>query len=361
MSNNTGPEVQVLDSYFSAESTKSGQFNTAAASHIRIHPVISKLFPIDEKVLDAISEDIKVNGFDGSSPVVLGKGPWTTSHVLIDGHTRVQAALRANKTLIPVIKKYFGSEDAALKYAIHSQRDRRNMTDTDILQCVAALDEKRKRGGDRKSEDAKSKTPTGAIDSKPARSSKETAQLLGTSARKVERARTVLNHADEKTKKAVQSGEKSINKAYDETQTQRKLKKGPKSAFSEDITPDQQGRSGLVTSSSQENSDSNQSAEKIVTADLNENTLQQKAISAWKNIADKMSPLDGEENVTVSEIFDSCYSKLVDLIVDNFTPHEGAAIATVLTRVYSFSDFDPVIACYDSECKRRKSARCEKV
>ena len=39
---------------------------------------------------------------------------------------------------------------------------------------------------------------------------------------KQERARTVMEHADEATKEAVKQGELSINRAYQETQKKRK-------------------------------------------------------------------------------------------------------------------------------------------
>jgi len=85
------------------------------------------------------------------------------------------------------------------------------------------LDKRRSRGGDHKSAEyqAKSKAPDGGIDSRSA-SAKATAQTIGISPRKVERARTVLDNADPETREAVREGKKSINRAYQETQAKRK-------------------------------------------------------------------------------------------------------------------------------------------
>jgi ParB family chromosome partitioning protein len=108
-----------------------------------------------------------------------------------------------------------------LEYAISNQRNRRNLTDADILRCVAALDSRneQRRGGDRKSE--LSKASTDAFDNS-GKSAGQTAALVGTSQAKVERARTVLDHATPEVRQAVESGETTINKAYTQTQQDRK-------------------------------------------------------------------------------------------------------------------------------------------
>jgi protein gp37 len=128
--------------------------------------------------------------------------------------------------------KSFATEDEALAYAIHLQRNRRNLTDAEIIRCIEALDRRKQRGGDHKSENyKKSKPPNGGIDSGKSVSAKETAKVVGISLRKVERARTVLEHADEPVKEAVKAGEMSINRAYQLTQEKRKLQENGKPVF----------------------------------------------------------------------------------------------------------------------------------
>jgi len=90
-----------------------------------------------------------------------------------------------------------------------------------MLRCIEALDRKRERGGDRKSDEFReSKGRSRPIDN--LRSAKETAEVVGIGTTKVKEARTLLDHADEETKAAVESGEKSIHKAYKKTQEKRR-------------------------------------------------------------------------------------------------------------------------------------------
>jgi ParB family chromosome partitioning protein len=93
----------------------------------------------------------------------------------------------------------------------HSQRDRRNLTDGEILSCLEVLDKPQPRDADTGKFAA---APDGASDS---RSSGPTADTLGISHCKVERARTVSDNADPNIKEAVESGVMSINRAYEET------------------------------------------------------------------------------------------------------------------------------------------------
>ena len=46
-------------------------------------------------------------------------------------------------THVPEAEKYFQTEDDALEYAIHNQRNRRNLTAAEMLNCVRVLDERK--------------------------------------------------------------------------------------------------------------------------------------------------------------------------------------------------------------------------
>lgn len=108
-----------------------------------------------------------------------------------------------------------------MEYAIHLQRDRRNLTDADIFACVKALDRRCAHGGDRRSENFKPSIDGMKTTGRSA-GAKRTAEIVGTSSTKVERARMVLDHADEDTKDAVLRGEKSISAARTETMAKRR-------------------------------------------------------------------------------------------------------------------------------------------
>lgn len=170
------------------------------------------LFPIREAVLNEIAEDMKINGFDTALPIVIWAGHKVT---VVDGHTRLAAAIKVGLSKVPIKLKEFASEDDALKYAIKSQRNRRNLTDEELWGCVRELD-KRKIAG-RRSELASREANSG-------KSAAATADLLGISRAKVEKIRAISDHASEKTKEAVAKGEMTINKAYNVTMRRRREK-----------------------------------------------------------------------------------------------------------------------------------------
>ncbi|OPX18909.1 MAG: hypothetical protein BZ151_12030 [Desulfobacca sp. 4484_104] len=157
-----------------------------------------------------------------SQPIILWKG----KDIIVDGHTRYYAAIKAGIQEVHTFLKDFNDEDAALHYAITQQANRRNLTDAEIIRCIEALDRRRQRGGDHGNQytgGKVAKAPNGAF----AKTCEETAQTIGISPRKVERARTVLDHADPETREAVKEGKKSINRAYQETQAKRKAARTP--------------------------------------------------------------------------------------------------------------------------------------
>jgi ParB-like chromosome segregation protein Spo0J len=138
--------------------------------------------------------------------------------IVIDGNTRVEAAKQAWLESITVGEREFKDQEHALEYAINNQRNRRNLTDSDLLRCIQAVDKRKKRGGDHKSKEAKSKGATEPIDS----SAKVTTGIVGTSESKVKKARTILDHADKDTQKEITDGKKSIHRGYQETQKKKK-------------------------------------------------------------------------------------------------------------------------------------------
>ncbi|MEW6659689.1 MAG: hypothetical protein AB1424_13615 [Thermodesulfobacteriota bacterium] len=179
-------------------------------SEVKTCAPFNGLFEIKEEVVEAIAEHMRRYGFDAARPIVL----WADKKIVIDGHTRLEAARRAGLVQIYCREFPFRDEDTALQYAIHNQRNRRNMTEAEILRCIEAVD-KRKQQGERTD-----LAPSGAklIQGKPiasseasGKSAEKTAKVVGVSPRKIERARTVL--ADPAEKEAVLAGKKSIHKA----------------------------------------------------------------------------------------------------------------------------------------------------
>ena len=96
------------------------------------------LFPINEKVLDMMTASMQKDGFKGSFPILV----WKERSVVIDGHTRLMAALWAGLTEVIVYEQSFADEAAAIKYAKEAQIIRRNLNDAEILMLLPLLPDK---------------------------------------------------------------------------------------------------------------------------------------------------------------------------------------------------------------------------
>jgi len=240
------------------------------------------LFTIRDEVVKRICDNMRQFGFDSSKPLVLWKN---RGNILIDGYTRLVAAELANIREIPVIEKEFDNEHDALDYAIDCQRNRRNLSEPEILKCISERDKRKikseagKEGREKQLRQApngncpddgsksnsesiflnsgktaeatanllgisarkverarsvldkrKSKAEAGGMKRKKqaqrctcfGRTSLKTASILGISGRKVEQARAVLDKAPDEIKEAVKSGKMSINKAYKKTMNAQK-------------------------------------------------------------------------------------------------------------------------------------------
>ena len=203
-------------------------------SSIKTAEPFTTVFPINDSLLDTIVEDMKRRGFDASQPLLM----WKEREVVLDGHTRLKAAEKAGVQQVPVYEKSFESESEALEYVIHLQKDRRNLTDSELYACIMELDKRLPIGRQKKTERENSSTELvkSGTDSKGESSSrKKTAQVVGTSPAKVQKARTIQDYGDKKTKKALSSGEMSINRAYNETQKQRKKKADNEKVFDGEV------------------------------------------------------------------------------------------------------------------------------
>ena len=181
-------------------------------SEIKTEKPLEALFPIGEDPLESIRIDMELNGFDEAFPIII----WEENNTIVDGHTRFKAAQKLELEEVPVLFRSFETEDDAILYAFHLQRNRRNLADDDILRCLELLD-------NLKPTTIKNETDTGTAQEPTKKESAELRALaLGTSKTKIEKARKVLEHASDEIKEAVGSGEKTINKAFNEMQEIRR-------------------------------------------------------------------------------------------------------------------------------------------
>jgi ParB-like chromosome segregation protein Spo0J len=182
----------------------------------------ASLFTIKPEVFAAIKADMQANGFDPSKPVNIWRKPDGT-RILIDGYTRVRAAEELGLLRVTAYEKIFASEAEALAYAIHTQRDRRNLSDSELLRLIELVD--------RPQEGFHS--ALASIEANGKRLSKSaslTADAIGTSRTKVERARLVLSDLEESA--AVRRGDKTIHQAAEAAKVKRDFISGPSSAGS---------------------------------------------------------------------------------------------------------------------------------
>jgi len=171
----------------------------------------ASLFAIKLEVFDAIKTDMQANGFDPSKPINVWRKPDGT-RVLIDGYTRVRAAVELGLLRVTAYEKTFASEAEALAYAIHTQKDRRNLSDAELLRLIEIVDQPQEGFN----------TTLAAFEAtgeKPMKTADITAAAIGTSRAKVERARTVLAYPEESS--AVRMGEKTIHQAAQDIRAKR--------------------------------------------------------------------------------------------------------------------------------------------
>ncbi|HAJ27072.1 MAG TPA: hypothetical protein DCG53_07485 [Syntrophus sp. (in: bacteria)] len=176
-------------------------------SELKVEEPYKSLFRINPEVLSDIQKDMEKRGFDRSQPITIS----VNDNIVIDGHTRLQAARNLGIEEIPVVERFFKHQDEAIKYAINAQKNRRNLDDADRLHFVEELDKLFDRGGDRKS---KFWDPNIGRE-RMTRSSREiTAELLGISTDKVSQCRRILNNCSKREIEEIKNGSKSIHQAY---------------------------------------------------------------------------------------------------------------------------------------------------
>jgi hypothetical protein len=164
-------------------------------SDIVVDPEISKIFVINARTLEEIYEKMLSIGFDESQPLVLQKG----TNILLDGHTRLQAAIKAGFNEVPIVEKEFESRDDAVMYTFERQSMRRNLTGAEILTVAQVY----LRDG-RKKHDGKG------------RQAELLAKLLNVGVTTLYQAIAIEKNGTEEIKEKVKSGNMSLKQAYNQ-------------------------------------------------------------------------------------------------------------------------------------------------
>lgn len=178
------------------ERTNSGRVEPCImvpVADINLDPTFEGLFRLDQNTVDEIAEDILQNGYDNSQPVHV----WREKGILIDGHTRFAAAKQAGCMELPVFYHSFETEAEAKLYALGLQLKRRNLSGPEFLRVC---EEYNSLGGHKNIKELR----------------QQIAAATGMSRSTITQALTVMKDADGELKEAVESGEKTINQAYNE-------------------------------------------------------------------------------------------------------------------------------------------------
>ena len=185
-----------------------------APDELRVREPFIDLFPVEPAMLATITESMRKNGYDLSKSINI----WSDENVVVDGHTRLRAAIAAGINSVPICYHNFVDEDEALRYAVANQRDRRNITGADIFRCIELVHKRKTAGRPEKS---------ASREANFGKAAEETAGVVGVSRATVERSLTVINAADEEPdlKQDVLEGRRSINGAATEVRKRKQKRK----------------------------------------------------------------------------------------------------------------------------------------
>jgi len=184
---------QSIQSTFSSE-----RIQMVDISKLKFDKDFKELFAQEPDKVERIAANMKEHGYDKSMPIIV-----TKNFTIIDGNSRYLACQKAGITMAAIAVKDFADKDEALRYELHLQLDRRNLSDAEIFKLFKKLEEmkaKAKKEG---------KTTESFTDAR-------LAEQLKKSERTVQKMRELSRKADDATIEKVTSGEVSINQAYAE-------------------------------------------------------------------------------------------------------------------------------------------------
>jgi ParB family chromosome partitioning protein len=160
-------------------------------SEIKTDSALENVFVIKDETLETIVMSMRESGYDKAEPIVVWKG----KNIVVDGHTRLKAAIAAEIIEIPVEEKEFSSLEAAKEYTKKRQINRRNLTQSEIFQAAAELSNKEGRDGS-------------------GRAAAILAKEMGISETTVHHARAIAVAAPTEVIDQVKQNKMSINQAY---------------------------------------------------------------------------------------------------------------------------------------------------
>ena len=166
-----------------------------------------EMFTQEPDKVERIAANMKEHGYDKSQPIIV-----TKNFTILDGNSRYLACQKAGICMVPIAVKDFADKDEALRYELHLQLDRRNLSDAEIFTMFQRL------------EDMKAKAKAEGKDTEEFTDA-NLAEHLKKSERQVQKLRELSRKAGPQTIEKIISGQTSINRAYSEVKQSEKERK----------------------------------------------------------------------------------------------------------------------------------------
>ena len=172
--------------------------------------------PLQEMELKLLEDSLLFEGC--RDPLVVWNG------VIVDGHNRYRIC-RENDIPFSFIEMEFKDESAAKLWIIRNQLARRNVPDFVRCELVLPLEDELKAEAEKRMLSGRKQQSSDPVENLPRGSGKTRdalAEMAGVSGRTFDKAKKIINGADEETKEKLRSGELSIHGAYTAMKTPKK-------------------------------------------------------------------------------------------------------------------------------------------
>ncbi len=186
-------------------------FEEIAVSEIKLDPKneFTNLYPLDQENINKIAESIKKRGFRKSQALTLIFIENENDEFLGDGHNRLAASKIAELEKVPVYRETYATRKEAKIAMLELQLHRRNLSDALKFKSLQMYMELKGEG----------KAENGA-----GKKSEAIAEIMGISARQVDKMNAIRKSGDKKLIDAVLQNKKTISKAYNEVPKKKEKK-----------------------------------------------------------------------------------------------------------------------------------------
>lgn len=189
----------------------------------KIDQELQKVMPeLSEEEYKELENSLLKDGFKGSPIIVWGD-------IIIDGHNRYEICQK-HKIPYEIKELSFNNKEEVIQWMVRAQLGRRNLTPLQRIKLVEtyrpiyekqAKENKSANGGDKKSESENSTTPLPPKEKIDVRA--KLASDAGVSTNTYSKGKKILDSENEELIRQVETGEKSINKAFKEIKEQEQV------------------------------------------------------------------------------------------------------------------------------------------